>query len=143
MSDVPAKMIIQMKMPPLKKIKQQQRVLRTKKPSKPNHLQTTANATVQTPMHSVRHSSTRYSAALAKIFMSKSTFYSQAAIFLEGKGITFYQERLSLQNIKQSSEHAAFLPQKCGFSFFNSEMQAAFNHTVSKYQIPTHDAVCD
>ena len=132
-------------MPPFKKLKQQQRVLHTNKPNKPNHFQTTANATVQAPMQSVRHASARSSAALAKIFMSKYTFHSQAAIFLRGKALLFYQEILSLQNIQQSSEHAAFLSQKCCFSFFDSQMQPAFNHTVclSKYQIPTQHAVCD
>ena len=41
-------------------------------------------------MHSVRHSSARYSVALAKIFMSKCTFHSQTAIFLRGKALLFF-----------------------------------------------------
>ena len=90
-------------MPPFKKLKQQQRVLHTNKPNKPNHFQTTANATVQAPMHSVRHSFARYSAALAKIFMSKYTFHSQAAIFLRGKALLFFNQEILPYKIYSSS----------------------------------------
>ena len=81
-----------------------------------------------------------------KTFMSKQTFDSS---FINcssfGERHCFFQERVSLQNGRQPSEHAAFLSWKCGFSSFHSKRRPAFNHTLSlsKIQIPTQHAVCD
>ena len=146
MSDVPAKMIIQMKMPPLKQIKHQQRVRHTNKPNKPNHFQTTANATVQAPMHSVRHSSARYSAALAKIFMSKYTFHSQAAIFLRGKALLFFIKKYYPNKIYSSplNMQRSFLKDVFFLSLVvRCSLPSIIQYVFQNIKIPTQHAVCD
>ena len=59
-------------------------------------------------MHIMRHSSTRYSVALAKVFISNRPFIHKLQFSFKAMH-HFFQERVSLQNIKQSSKHVAFL----------------------------------
>ena len=111
MLNVSAKIFIQMKMPPAKKKvkitnsrwKGGDGIERELHPRKPNHFETAANATLEAPMHIMRHSSTRYAVTSTTImcpfpyrpFIHKLQFSVKAMHY-------FVQERASLQNLLSS-----------------------------------------
>ena len=56
-------------------------------------------------MHIMRRSSTRYSVALAKVFISNRPFIHKLQFSFRARQY-FFQDRVFLQNIKQSSKYA-------------------------------------